>query len=412
MMLEHNFAGTGPRCDRCGGVAKEHRKRSRAYHAPVGDPCTKCQRPASAHPSPAHMAWRQARDKERANRQSDQIIGIDGEGHDLPDGRHIYTLLMAVDEAGRVVGEASNPAGLSLQECARMLVSLPRNALKFVFMGSYDWTKIIENLNEIDIAYLMHPDWRRVKICRECKFRWKGVEKECPRWKASKVRTVNLIRYIAKDKYEKPVAYGLDWFNGSFTVAELAPIIPRNIPRGTVIKATKKPSRWGKRTKVWDCFKFFQMSFVAAIKKWEIGTPEQQARIEVMKKKRGSFSEEKPEDIRRYCKEECQLLAQMMRKVIQACDDAGIKLTAYHGAGSIASALMKMHAVKDFMGPRIEAMAPELQHAIMSAYFGGRLRGPRTSTKSKPCRIRRPSRSPASWTSPPTFRAKAKCRVA
>lgn len=309
-----------------------------------------------------------ARDRSRSGRTSDQILGIDGEGHDLPDGSHIYTLLMAVDESGRVVGEAYNAKGLSIQECAAMLLALPKNALKFIFMGSYDWTKMIEGLAELDIYHIMHPELRRMRVCRICDFNWRTAEKSCPRCSAEKVRAVNLLRYVAKDKADSRLGVGLDWFNGSFSIAEPAPIIPKNI-RETL---KKKPSRWARKTKVWDCFKFFQCSFVKAIKQWSVGTKEQQTRIEDMKKKRGAFAEEKPENVRNYCREECQLLAIMMRKVITACSDAGIELTAYHGAGSIASAFMKKHRIKEFMGPSIELLPQGLQYAVMAAYFGGR----------------------------------------
>jgi len=373
MMIEHQFKGAGPKCDRCGGAERHHRKRSRAYHAPIGDPCQKCNRPASEHPSPSHLAWRKARDKVRTNRQSDQILGIDGEGHDLPDGSHIYTLLMAVDESGRIVGEAYNKDGLSVQECCRMLLSLPKNALKFVFMGSYDWTKMIEQLSEVDIYHIMHPETRRMRTCKECGHSWRTEEKQCPSCSCDRVRAVNLLRFVTDDKTGKPVKTGFDWFNGSFTVAEPAPredaIIPGNTFR---FNAKKRKSQWGRRTKVWDCFKFFQCSFVKAIKQWDVGTKDQQKRIEDMKKKRGAFDVEDPAAIRQYCKEECQLLAVMMRKVINSCVEAGIELTAYHGAGSIASAFMKKHNIKEHLGPSIETMPNGLQLAIMSAYFGGR----------------------------------------
>ena len=246
------------------------------------------------------------------------IIGIDGEGKDLPDGSHIYTLLCAVDETGRVVGEVENQNGLSSQECFKMLLELPRDTLKFIFMGSYDWTKIIEDLHQLDIYYIMHPESRRLRVCTKCKKTWHTKEKACPVCKDEKFRSVLQRRSVAKDKHGKQLNLKLDWFNGSFTVAH------------------QKRS-----VKVWDCFKFFQSSFVKAIEAWKIGTKEQQERIAAMKKKRGEFAEEKPEDVRNYCREECFLLAQMMRKLISACEVADIELQRFDGAGAIANALCK-----------------------------------------------------------------------
>jgi len=280
---------------------------------------------------------------------SRHIIGIDGEGHDLPDGSHIYTLLCAVDESGEVVGEAENPKGLSTQECLNMFLSLPKGRLKFVFMGSYDWTKIIEDLELDDIWYIMHPESRRQRYCQNCK---KGANRQdaaCQRCGSESFRAVQKLRRVQTDRKGNVVNCGFDWFNGSFTV-----------------------SRQKQRCKVWDCFKFFQCSFVKAIQLWKIGTEEQWKRIADMKSKRGAFDVEDPLKIKQYCREECQLLAQMMRAVITACNDAEIKLTQYHGAGSIASSLLKTNKIKDFLGPRLETLPKDLQHAVMCAYFGGR----------------------------------------
>lgn len=290
------------------------------------------------------------------------IIGIDGEGHDLPDGSHIYTLLCAVAEDGRVVGEAYNPEGLSPGECFKMLLALPLNSLKFVFMGSYDWTKMIEGLDPFDIFKIMRPEVRRMRLCKECKHRWKDRgAKVCPECGSESTRSVMPLYRVAKDLQGRPLHVGLDWFNGSFTVAESSP------------PSRDKKSRWVRKNKVWDCFKFFQTSFVNAIKLWKVGTPEQVERISAMKAKRGAFDVEKPEDVRAYCIEECQLLAQMMRKVLTACDAAGIELKSrFDGAGAIATVLLKMHEVKECLGPDLESLPSGLQHAVMSAYFGGR----------------------------------------
>jgi len=303
---------------------------------------------------------RKAKHNSRPNRKRRYIVGIDGEGFDLPDGRHIYTLLSAVSEDGRVVGEVENQEGLSSIECVQFLLDLPKNSLKFIFMGSYDWTKIIEDLDPVDIYYIMHPDTRRERMCKHCKHKWVTFRKSCPECGLKDARSIQRLRYVSSDKYKREIKRAFDWFNGSFTVGDYVPGI------------TKRRKVWNRRTKVWDCFKFFQKSFVGAIKDWNIGTQVQWDRIEAMKKRRGSFHEEKPENIKKYCREECHLLALMMRAVLNACSDAGIELTRFEGAGSIAGALLKHHKVKDFMGPALETLPAELYNAVMSAYFGGR----------------------------------------
>ena len=344
MKIDHAFFGT----TLCWCGAPKSRHRERIYHAAEGgDPCTKCGQPARFHITAKSAEHRRQRD--RTHTKERVIIGVDGEGHDLPDGRHIYTLLCAVDETGKVVGEAENPNGLSARECIDMLLGLPQHALKFIFMGSYDWTKMIEDLELTDIVYIMHPESRRMKTCKLCRKRWGLRDVKCPSCNHDQSRSVQKLRRVIRDRHGNELNTGFDWFNGSFTV-----------------------QRGKRRAKVWDCFKFFQCSFVKAIKQWKIGTDEQWARIEDMKSKRGAFAVEDPADIRRYCREECWLLAKMMRELLTACEAAGIKLRQYHGAGSIASALLKMHEVKKHLGPPLESMHKGLQHAVMSAYFGGR----------------------------------------
>ncbi len=338
-------------------AARAPRKRKQIWHVAIGDPCHTCKEPAEFHMSDVIIQRRQERDQRRARRQGRQpIIGIDGEGHDLPDGSHVYTLLCAVDETGKIMAEVENQDGLSTLDCVKMLLELPRDALKFVFMGSYDWTKIIEDLKPEDIYCIMHPDVRRLRICKSCSHRYHQVMRKCPKCGSNAIRSVLQLQRTQKDKFGNKMRYGFDWMNGSFTVAEPAP----------------SKGKWLRTTKVWDCFKFFQSSFVKAIEAWDVGTKEQHDRIKKMKKKRGEFAQESPDEIRLYCREECWLLAQMMRKLITACKTADIELKRYDGAGAIANALLKREGIKEFLGPPLESRTYELQNAVMSAYFGGR----------------------------------------
>ena len=282
-----------------------------------------------------------------------RIIGIDGEGEDTPDGGHIYTYLAAVDEKGRVVAEVENRNGLSHEECARMIMSLPEAALKFAFMFSYDTTKIVEQLDPADIYFLMRPKHREQRRCRKCAtiFRRSKTCVECG--------SLEIIKESA------PVQHNLrhfDFFNGSLTVSGKKP------PK----KNGEMPKEDTKTIKIWDCFRFFGCAFLAAIKAWKVGTVEQHERIDRMKALRGSFSTESFEEIKLYCQEECTLLAQMMRKVIDAHVVAGIPLERFDGAGSTASALLRKHDVVRYKGPRLHELDVGLAEGIASAFFGGR----------------------------------------
>ncbi len=288
-------------------------------------------------------------DRKEDRRAARRIIGVDGEGHDTPDGRHIYTYLAAVDEHGRLVSEAHNPAGLTHEECARMLLAIPRNSLKFGFMFSYDVTKIIEEMTPVDRYYLMRPNVRGARSCNDCKKTFSVAFKRCPHCDCDSFRGyTRSLRWRGR-------SYG--FFNGSLSVS-----VERDKERGISARACK----------VWDCFRFFGCSFVEALKSWQVGTPEQVDRILAMKNKRGAFDVEDPEKVKAYCREECHLLAVMMRKLIDAHDQAGIHLTRYEGAGSTATALLKKYNVQEFRGPRTREMIPNLANAIAAAFFGGR----------------------------------------
>lgn len=372
-MIEHACQGAAPNCARCGEPREKHRApRRRAYHASVGDPCERCSLPSSAHRpdkdrrrrvayDAARKVEKAAYDAERADdRHADRkIIGVDGEGKDTPDGRHVYTYLAAVDEHGRLVAEARNPDGLSHEECVTMLLAIPRNSLKFGFMFSYDVTKITEQMPASDVYYLMRPNARTRRSCKACDVKWDALNvRECPSCGGTfEVRSfTRSVRYRGRK-------YG--FFNGSLSISTI-----------------RKPVR---NVKIWDCFRFFGCSFVEALKDWAIGTPEEIATIADMKGKRGAFDQEDASDVEAYCRRECHLLALMMRKVVDSHARAGIPLERYDGAGSTASALLKKHEVADFKGPKLDALPRGLAHAVRAAFFGGRFENSTIGTVEGAC---------------------------
>lgn len=295
--------------------------------------------------------------KKRKRKEDDPdapIIGVDGEGHDTPDGDHIYTYLAAVDETGKLVADAYNANGLTHDECCVMLLSLPKRSRKFGFMFSYDVTKIVQPLPPVDRYYLMRPNLRDQAICTDCKVVYPSRTTQCARCEGP-------LRSFTRKVRWKGRAY--DYFNGSLSL-----------------------SQGGRAVKVWDCFRFFGCSFVEALKGWngegpdgksryDIATQEELDAIFAMKNKRGALEKETVEDVKGYCQLECWKLAKMMRKVIDAHDKAGIPLTRYEGAGSTATALLRANDVSTFKGPRhkdISQANPDLARAMASAFFGGR----------------------------------------
>jgi hypothetical protein len=133
---------------------------------------------------------------------------------------------------------------------------------------------------------------------------------------------------------------------------------------------------------VWDAFGFFQCSFVNALKQWKIGTDDEIARILSMKESRGTFTEAEYAQIKAYCFDEVRLMVLMMQKLLDTCTEQGIKLGSYHGAGSIASALLSKHHIKQYLD---DPPSEEIYQASLHAYFGGRFEISRIGLSPEVC---------------------------
>jgi len=364
----------GDPCE-CGEPARRHR----AYHLPDGDPCARCGLDAASHRT-ANVAYRRERDVDRPDRKGPQrILGIDGEGHDLPNGKHVYTFLACVDADGVVAAETRfAPEGLTHDECCEALLSLPKNALKFAYSFGYDTTMILEALPLEDRYVLLRPELRKIRTCRACERRFRLVTSTCPHCGSDDIDEPLNPAHLRWNKR------GYGFFQGNLTIAD----------------RYKRGKGWGRSVKVHDVFKLFGTSFVEAIKDWGVGDKETVAKIAEMKGKRNEFSGVGSDAIASYCRKECELLAQLMKKRLAAQEEAGIPLTQFFG-GSPASALLKKHDVAFYRGrsigqcghkwrsiatdcPRpkcekeharnenVRDMPTALQHAIMCAFFGGR----------------------------------------
>lgn len=89
-----------------------------------------------------------------------------------------------------------------------------------------------------------------------------------------------------------------------------------------------------------DASGFFASSFVSAIEKWEIGTPEIRLAIAAMKDKRSDFQHGFDQEVFDYNALECVLLAELMDKLRETCYDLGIYPQKWQGAGQAAQALL------------------------------------------------------------------------
>jgi hypothetical protein len=329
----------------------------RPDHIPDGDPCSRCGESARVHrgqrePRPRHTQRAPSPPRPRPshsraprpprNPNEDPIVAIDGEGQ----GRapHLYTYLAAVDENGHVCGEARNSLGLSSKECLDFILNLrTKNARGdeipvrrlFGFSLGYDLTKWLEDLADQTIFDLTRPD--------------------------SRLLTLKDGRTLHRSVYARN--YLLNYVRGKFTARRAVWDDTLHRPMGASHTVT-----------VWDVFRFFQSKFTTALLDWQIRSGPELAGMVKMKDQRDEFEKLVREgritkaDIEAYCKDECLCLAELVRELIEAHENVGLRLRSFFGAGSTATALMKRFGVKECLAPPPAVMHP----AVMCGFFGGR----------------------------------------
>lgn len=287
---------------------------------------------------------------------SDKLIfGVDGEGQ----GRnpHNYTFLAAATaEKDRRYSVQAGASRLFSVDCLDFFLLLPKNSVCFAYSFNYDITKMLTDVDDKTLYHLARSEMRNRggsdAVKGPAPELWEGENE--PPLSDEEAITQHLDPTIQKRKG----AYSLNLVGTKLT-----------IKRG--LKASKnKHSRI-----VWDIFKFYQSKFVTALTDWKVGTPEEWARMTLMKDKRAEFEKLVKEgkitekQIREYCFDECGDMARLAEKLIKAHVDAGIPLTKFYGPGSSAGALLTSMNAKELRG---DGGPLEMAHAIASAFFGGR----------------------------------------
>ena len=119
-----------------------------------------------------------------------------------------------------------------------------------------------------------------------------------------------------------------------------------------------------------DTGQFFQGSFLNTLKKWNIGTPEEQEMIKTGKEQRAHFTYHDAE-IQAYNALECVLLEQLMTDFREVCYQTGYIPKKWQGPGNLAAAMLTKHGV-----PRRDQIPilgnPDFKQLAQSAYYGGR----------------------------------------
>ncbi len=257
------------------------------------------------------------------------FVSIDGEGLTRSDGTHDYVLLAASD--GSYIEEYGS-GGLSTADCFEYLLSLGarhHGAILVGFYTSYDVNMIFRDLPASVLEGLWMGNMRT----------WRAEEGDYKQYR---------IEYIPNRVLKiRQGCWGM--------------------------RENDTRARWTTFRQVtwWDCFQFFQMSFVKALRDWSAADDATIDNIASMKDQRGEFVEGQQTAIREYCQDECRLLTGLMGKVADTLEALDINLTSWYGAGSIAGALYKSRGIKKHI--KRDWGNERINEAVMRAYFGGRV---------------------------------------
>ncbi len=274
------------------------------------------------------------------------FVGVDGEAGYVHDPwctretcgwcqcRQYYAALTAGEKT------LQNPDGrpLSTWQCLEFLTSLPQ-ARYVGYFFDFDVTHILRDLPSHILRDILYPEHMRSRRQDNSVF-VRDPATGC----------LYVIRYIHR-KFLKVARAG-------DVVAEARP--------------GRKPRRVGGRSIVInDCGGYWQTTFYEAIRTWKVGSAEEWGVIEEWKARRSDFTLPLSSDVIDYNVLECKLLAELMTKLDQTALGLQIRLERYHGAGTLAEALLKKHGVDQFRSD--DAGRPSaLTEIIRCAFFGGR----------------------------------------
>jgi len=245
---------------------------------------------------------------------SKNFIAIDSEGRTLETGEHITVLIMASTGYFK-----ANDNGLDSTDIFNFLIDLKIQTahLKPIFViygASYDFNMFLRHIPE-QLAREINADHQNDEI---------------------------VLRY---------------W--GDFGI--------KYMPRKFLEIITKEAS-----ITIYDCIGFYQMSFVEAVKNTlpEVTSSKEFNFMVRGKDSRADFNEWNLQSIIEYTTIELDYLVEMMDKLESGLLGLGLNLRQYHGAGAIASAMLKKRIGKKFI---CKPLPNVVERAACLAYFGGRI---------------------------------------
>ena len=280
----------------------------RCEHRPVGSArwcCETCRNRHRGRQGRQRDDHRPRSDRRRSPKRK-RVAGVDGETID-----NRYVLLVAATDDGET-WRAENPKGLSTAECFAFLTALPSDVVFWGFAFRYDVNMMLGDVPPHIVERLQ-------------------TEGECY-WGSYRIEYHGKRLLISKRKgsgeHRRVVA--------SFTL--------------------------------WDMYPWVQTSFVKWLRKWELAGERTITRVDSMKNLRSSFNPSQRAAIRKYCQQECVLLAKGARRLMSLIDVTGLPVRAYNSPASVAKAAMTRNNVLEYKTDPPD----EIVGLIDRAYHGGR----------------------------------------
>lgn len=242
------------------------------------------------------------------------FIFWDGEGWTDNDGEHRYMLMMCS------TGDHIEYPKLDTVGCFELMLKVAAENPKVIhaiYGGGYDVTHILRDV----------PADLRQRIYEGETVRWEVADTDTHR------RNSFTIEYLPHKWF---ILTGFDWHSMKQTTMKL-----------------------------YDVMTFFQTSFVNALKSRGIEVP---AEIVAGKNNRAEFTFADLDEIKAYCQLELEKGVELCNVLRSEFDEAGIKVTQFHGPGAVASAVFRQYGVRNHM----YYPDPIIENHAQLAYFGGR----------------------------------------
>jgi hypothetical protein len=120
---------------------------------------------------------------------------------------------------------------------------------------------------------------------------------------------------------------------------------------------------------IFDIFGFFHSKYTTSLLKFGVTNEQEITRITEGKDERSKFTYSNMDYVLRYWQDEISYMPALMNLLRDACYDAGLYITRWHGPGALASYLFNKRGVKEWMSHDVPA---EVQIATRYAFAGGR----------------------------------------